>query len=54
MTLLERITHFVEAAQSQDATETAEDIINQMTPYQLLVEISDALEHTGIVFNKDF
>lgn len=54
MTLMDRIGHFIEAAQGQDDPETGEDIVNRMTPYQLLSEISEALEHAGVTFNKDW
>lgn len=54
MTLLERIEYFVAAAQSQDDPQFPEDIINNMTPHQLLSEISDALQHAGVVFNKEW
>ena len=54
MTLLDRIEHFVHAAYVlQDKTE-AEEIINNMTTYQLLTEISEALEHAGVAFNTDW
>ncbi len=54
MTLKDRISYFVEASQGQDNPETVEDIINRMTPYQLLAEISEALEFAGVTFNKDW
>lgn len=55
MTLLERISYFIEAAHSQeDAENEVEQIINRMTPYQLICELSDALEHAGVTFNTRF
>lgn len=54
MTLLDRIEHFISAAHPEDDLRTAEDHINYMTPYQLLAEISDALEHAGVTFNTEF
>ena len=54
MTLLDRIEHFIHAAQAQGDKTTAEEVSNEMTPYQLLAEISDALEHAGVSFNTDW
>ena len=54
MTLLDRIEHFIHAAQAQGDKTTAEEVINEMTPYQLLVEISEALERAGVACNTDW
>ena len=54
MTLLERIEYFVEAAQSQEDLRTAEEVINEMTPYDLLARLDDAFRAAGITFNKDW
>lgn len=54
MTLLDRIEHFIHASQAQGDKTTAEEIINDMTPYQLLAEISDALEQAGVTFNDNW
>ena len=44
MTLLERIIYFRRAACSQDDERTDEELINAMTPFELLSEISGAIE----------
>ena len=54
MTLLERIEHFVKAAQSQEDPRTAEDVINEMTLYDLLERLDDAFRTAGINFNEDW
>ena len=54
MTLLQRIERFKRAAQSQDDDTPVEDIINRMTPYELLSEISEALDMANITLNEDF
>lgn len=54
MTLAERIVYFKAASLPQGDSRDAEELINQMTPYELLAEISDALETAGVDFNLDF
>ena len=54
MTLYERIEHFILASMAQDDPTTVEEIVDSMSPSQLLCEISDALEHAGVVFNTEF
>lgn len=54
MTLLERLSHFRLAATSQEDERSAEDLINEMTPYELLAEISEALAFAGVSFNMEF
>ena len=59
VTLLQRIVHFERAAVSQDDERTDEELINQLTPYELLDRISDALEYADAVlgrvgFNQDW
>ena len=48
MSLLFRLVHFERAGCSQDDERTDEELINRLTPYELLEKISDALELSGI------
>ena len=54
MTLLQRIEHFALAAMAQDDPTPVEEVVNAMTPHQLLSEISDALQRAGVYFDKGF
>jgi hypothetical protein len=54
MTLLDRIEYFILASMTQDDPGGPDEVVNLMTPHELLSAISDALEHAGVTFNKDF
>ena len=54
MTLEERIHQFINASTGQDDDREPSEIVDQMTPSELLSEISDALKHAGISFNLEF
>lgn len=54
MTLYERIAHFTAAGMSQEDPTPVHEVIDRMSPSDLLAEISDALERAGITFNTDF
>ena len=54
MTLLESIEGDIRAGQAQGCKIPAEEFINDMTPYELLYKISDALERAGVRFNDNW
>jgi ABC-type phosphate transport system ATPase subunit len=51
MTLYERVAHFQRAATTQEDERTNEELINTLTPAELLKEISSALEYAPLDFN---
>lgn len=54
MTLLERIEYFTRASVNQDDDREDSELINSLSLYDLLTEISSALENAGIDFNTNF